>query len=126
MGKILLWYEGDGTSESDYQKHPNCLKQNEQQRIANAERDAVYSGGLGHDQGAYSNKEREEAGINFEGKYLGEGGGAEGNVGYSESTTELKNRREAHKNKIKELQNSMTPREWRRYKKKHKGNLLQI
>ena len=123
--KYFCGYEGDGTSESDYQKHPNCLTQNKQQKIANADKDAVWAGGLGHDQGAYSDAKRKKLGLDFEGKYLGEGGGAEGNVGYSESTLERKNRRTEHRNKVKELENSMSPREWKRYKRKHKGNLLQ-
>ena len=123
--KYFCGYEGDGTSESDYQKHPNCLTQNKQQKIDGAEKNAVYAGGLGLDQGSFSNEKRKALGINFEGKYLGEGGGAEGNVGYSESTLERKNRRTEHRKELKELENSMGKWEWKRYKKKHKGNLLQ-
>ena len=116
-------HEGDGTNPSDYQKHPNCIRRTKEQRIANAERDAVYSGGLGHDQGAYSDKERKEAGINFEGKYLGEGKGAEfhKDKGYSQSVRERTASKKKYKELYKALKGGMSDRQWKKYIKNNPG-----
>lgn len=121
-------YEGDGTNASDYQKHPNCIKQTQEQKEASTDRDAVHADGLGLDQHAYSDEERKKAGINFEGKYLGEGEGDKFHKGkgYTQSLRERKASKKKYKELYKALRGDMSDRQWKKYIKNNPNALQEL